>query len=102
MRRAPHDSYSSYSVSATLQIEMGIFIPVGSELFRGEGRVEHVFVSGIASEKKRERGDWSSLVKGPQPSSILPQSCFAMLQGEDGGMKGMNVECVIEIDTGRN
>lgn len=67
---------------------MEIFIPVGSEPFRGEGRAEHVFVSGIASEKKAERGDWSSLVKGPRPFSILPLSCFALLEGEDGGEKG--------------
>lgn len=33
----------------------GGFIPVGSELFRGKGRVEHVFVSGIASEKRERR-----------------------------------------------
>lgn len=32
------------------------FIPTGSEPFREEFRAEHVFVSGIASEKKAERG----------------------------------------------
>lgn len=66
------------------RVEMGIFIPVGSEPLREEGRAEHVFVSGIASEKKAERGDQSSLVKGPRISSILPLSCFALLEEEDG------------------
>lgn len=38
------------------RVEMGgFFIPVGSEPFREEGRAEHVFVSGIASDKKRLR-----------------------------------------------
>lgn len=45
-----------------------------------------MFSSEIASEK---RGGWSSLVKGPRPSSILPLSCFALLEVEDGDKKGV-------------
>lgn len=82
------------------QIDMGIFIQLGSEPFRHKGRAEHVFVLGIAREKRLR--DWSSLVKGPQPFSILPCSCFALLERDDGGEKRASIERMIEIQVGRN
>lgn len=51
------------------RVEMGIFIPVGSEPFREEGRAEHVFVSGIASEK-RLRGE-TAVKDLDHPASFL-------------------------------
>lgn len=47
--------------------------------------MEHVFFPEIASEKG-EAG--SSLVKGLRPSSILPLSCFTLLEVEDRDKKG--------------
>lgn len=35
----------------------------------------------LSQEQPQKKEEESSLVKGPRPSSILPLSCFALLEG---------------------
>lgn len=57
---------------------------MGSEPLRKEDRAEHVFVRNSLERKKRQRGEESSLVKGP---STIQHPSSELLEGEDGGWR---------------